>query len=76
MPHYWVPVSSNPTPWPQKKSEVSRAVQQSNGRLGGFWSSRTDNRRGYALVEDPDDIDALVRALGASRGEVIDLDPV
>jgi hypothetical protein len=76
MPHYWVPLRSNPTPWPQKKNDARRAAEQANGKLGGFWSNRADTRRGYALIEDPDDIDSVCSALGASRGDVIELDPV
>jgi hypothetical protein len=54
LPHIWLPIRSNPSPWPPKKGDVEGAVTGAGATLTGFYSESADPAQAFVLAEVSD----------------------
>ena len=75
MPHIWLPLKSNPDPWPPKKGDVEGAVTGAGATLTGFYAKHAEPAQAYVLAEVSDEAHGgrVRRALAAhgTAGEVV-----
>ena len=55
MPHIWIPMKSNPSPWEPKKDQVTRAVVDSDASLTGFYCKTDEPSQAYVFAQVRDE---------------------
>lgn len=80
MPHIWLPIKSNPSPWPPKKPGVKKAVEDEGATFSGLYCETAAPAQAYVLAEVNDQAQGrkVRRALEAhgTLGQTVELDEV
>jgi hypothetical protein len=54
VPHIWLPMKSNPSPWTPKKPGVKNAVEGEGATFNGLYCKTADPAQAYMLAEVSD----------------------
>jgi hypothetical protein len=80
LPHIWLPIRSNPSPWKPKKPDVEKAVKDQGATFIGLYCETAKPAQAYVLAEVGSDADGakVSKALEAhgTPGRIVHLDEV